>query len=82
MLNLETSAGQFDLAFDPAGVGGYDALLAHAVTYEIDGLEVRVAALTDIIRSKQTANRLKDQAALRHLYALEDEIAARDAESN
>ena len=37
---------------------------------------------TDIIRSKETANRLKDQAALPHLYALEDEIAARDAQSN
>jgi hypothetical protein len=82
MLNLDTSAGQFDLAFDPAGVGGYDAFLAHAVMYEIDGIEVRVAALTDIIRSKQMANRLKDQAALPHLYALEDEIAARDSASN
>ena len=45
-------------------------------------MTVRVAALDDIIRSKETANRLKDQAALPHLYALEDEIAARDAKSN
>jgi hypothetical protein len=38
-----------------------------------------VAALQDVIRSKESANRLKDQAALPQLYALEDEIAARDA---
>lgn len=79
MLNLETSAGQFDIAFAPAGFDGYDALEASAVEYDIDGIRVRVAALPDIIRSKETANRLKDQAALPHLYALEDEIAMRGA---
>ena len=47
-------------------------------TFDIDGVPVRVAALRDIIRSKETANRLKDQAALPHLYALEDEIARLD----
>jgi hypothetical protein len=76
LLNLETSAGQFDIAFSPAGFDGYDALAASADAYEIDGTRVQVAALRDVIHSKETANRLKDQAALPHLYALEDEIAA------
>ena len=74
-LNLQTSAGQFDLTFEPAGFGGYDELAEHAESFDIDGVTVRVAALRDVIRSKETANRLKDQAALPHLYALEDEIA-------
>ena len=37
--------------------------------------------LNDVIRSKETANRAKDRAALPHLYALEDELAARDDEA-
>jgi hypothetical protein len=76
LLTLETSGGQFDIAFVPAGFAGYDALADSAATYEIDGTRVHVAALRDVIHSKETANRVKDQAALPHLYALEDEIAA------
>jgi hypothetical protein len=34
-----------------------------------------VAALADIIRSKEAANRPKDRATLPILYALEEEIA-------
>ena len=78
LLNLQTDAGQFDLAFEPSGFTGYEDLAARAETFDIDGVPVRVAVLRDIIRSKETANRLKDQAALPHLYALEDEIARLD----
>jgi hypothetical protein len=77
-LNLQTDAGQFDLAFTPAGFAGYDDLAPRAELFDIEGVHVRVAALRDIIRSKESANRLKDHAALPHLYALEDEIAARN----
>ena len=55
-----------------------DELAAHAEPFVIEGTHVHVAALGDIIRSKETVNRVKDQAALPHLYALEDEMAARD----
>ena len=72
------TAGQFDLASRPSGFAGYADLAARAEIFDIDGVHVRVAALRDIIRSKETANRLKDQAALPHLYALEDEIARLD----
>jgi hypothetical protein len=80
LLNLQTDAGQFDLAFEPAGFTGYDDLVQGAETFDIDGVLVRVAALRDVIRSKETANRAKDRAVLPHLYALEDEIAARDGD--
>jgi hypothetical protein len=80
MLNLQTAAGQFDLSFAPAGIADYDELAAHAETFDIDGVHVRVAALRDVIRSKEAANRVKDRAALPHLYALEDEIARLDEE--
>jgi hypothetical protein len=78
MLDLQTDAGQFDLAFEPAGFTGYDDLAGDAEMFDIDGVHVRVAALRDVIRSKETAARAKDRAALPHLYALEDETAARE----
>jgi hypothetical protein len=81
LLTLETAAGQFDIAFAPAGFASYEALVDSAVTYDIDGTRVQVAALRDVIHSKETANRVKDQAALPHLYALEDEIAAGESGS-
>jgi hypothetical protein len=40
-----------------------------------------VAALGDIIRSKEAADRPKDRRTLPILYALQDEIAAQERES-
>jgi hypothetical protein len=80
MVNLQTRAGAFDITFEPAAFPGYELLASHAVVMTVFGIPVKVAALRDIIQSKQTANRLKDQAALPHLYALEDEIAAQERE--
>jgi hypothetical protein len=80
MVNLTTRFGDFDITYEPAAFsGGYDDLVGHAVTFSIEGIDVRVAALSDIVTSKERANRPKDQAALPVLYALEDEIAQREA---
>jgi hypothetical protein len=76
MVNMQTRAGDFDISFEPGGFTGYDELAVHAVPFDLFGVRVQVAALRDIIKSKETANRAKDQAALPVLYALEDEIAA------
>lgn len=78
LVNLTTQFGDFDITFEPAGTDGYRDLAAHAVDFDIDGITVRVAALSDIIRSKETANRPKDKATLPILYALQDEIAERE----
>jgi len=75
-LNLSTRYGNFDISYRPAAfAGGYHELLPHAVDYDIDGFTVKVASLSDIIRSKRTAGRDKDRAVLPVLEALEDEIA-------
>jgi hypothetical protein len=79
VVNLLTSFGILDISFEPAGTRGYEDLARHAQKYSLGGVEVPVAALRDVIRSKETANRDKDRAALPGLYALEDEIAARAA---
>lgn len=80
-VNLKTEFGWFDISFEPGGFPeGFDALAPHAVDYPVEGFTVRVAALRDIITSKEAANRSKDLVALPHLYALEDELSARERE--
>ncbi|MEX2254970.1 MAG: hypothetical protein WEC34_05995 [Acidimicrobiia bacterium] len=78
MLNLVTTYGDFDISFRPAGSDGFADLARNAVGFDIGGFVVKVAAIDDIILSKETANRAKDQYGLVHLYALRDEIAARE----
>jgi hypothetical protein len=77
MVNLVTRYGDFDISFRPAASDGYQDLARNAVVYDLDGLQVKVASLDDVIRSKETANRPKDQRGLPILYALRDEIEAR-----
>ncbi|MDP9441340.1 MAG: hypothetical protein M3P34_03995 [Actinomycetota bacterium] len=59
-------AGDFDLAFAPAGfANGFAGLIGTAVTVELaGGLRIRVAAVADVIRSKRLAGRDKDVRAL------------------
>jgi len=75
ILNTTTSAGDLDVAYMPAGTGGYDDLAGRAVEFDIGDTRVWVASLDDIIHSKRTANRPKDLATLPLLEALRDELA-------
>jgi hypothetical protein len=74
LLNTTTNAGDLDISFAPVATGGYDALVERAVAFDIDGAEIRVAALDDVIHSKRTAGRPKDLATLPVLEALRDEL--------
>jgi hypothetical protein len=74
MLNLTTRCGDLDLTFTPPALDDYDALVAASVEFELAGHTVRVAALRDVIRSKEAADRPKDRATLPILRALEEEI--------
>lgn len=62
--NLVTEYGDFDISFVPNGTEGYTDLVRDAATDTVHGVEIRVASLADIIRSKQAANRPKDQRVL------------------
>lgn len=73
--NLATRFGDLDISFVPTGTNGYPDLAQQAVVVEIDAGPVRVASLADIIRSKQAANRPKDQLTLPTLREL---LARRD----
>jgi hypothetical protein len=62
-----TRAGPFDVSLRPDGTEGYGDLVRAAVRVEFHGQAVPVAALDDIIRSKNAAGRPKDQATLPEL---------------
>ncbi len=61
---LHTPSGDVDLLFAPSGTTGYGDLKRAAVSVELWGHEVLVAALPDIIRMKEAAGRPKDLAQL------------------
>ena len=77
LLNLVTRFGELDLSFAPSGTRGYPDLQQHSVAMRVADYEVQVAALEDVIRSKEAANRPKDQRALPLLRQLLGEIRAR-----
>jgi len=80
MLNLVTDAGDVDLTFAPSGFpGGYDQLLPNAgIVHLVEEASTAVAALDDIIESKQAAGRDKDLAALPYLRELRRQLESRD----
>ena len=70
MLTLLTVHGPVDLCFAPAGfLGGYDSLVPGHVVVVVSGVEVPVASLADVVRSKRAAGRPKDIVALPALEA-------------
>jgi len=74
VLNLVTRFGDFDISFRPSGTEGYEDLSGNAVAIRVRALEIKVAALDDVIRSKEAANRPKDQRSLPILRQLLEEI--------
>ena len=62
--DLTTDAGDLDLAFHPAGTQGYVDLRRDAIATQLYNVTVHIASLSDVIRSKQAANRPKDQRVL------------------
>jgi len=75
--NLICGYGEFDLAFKPAGIpGGFAELASHAHLVAVDGVDVYVADLADVIRSKEAAGRPKDLRVLPALYRHQARIAS------
>jgi hypothetical protein len=78
---LTTRAGDLDLWFEPPGTGGYDDLRRGALELDLgSGTTVLVAALADVIRSKQAAARPKDLAQLPALRQTLEVIRRSDLE--
>lgn len=67
--NLTCPDGEFDISFHPSGFeGGYAQLAVNAHRLRVGDVEVIVADLGDVIRSKESAGRPKDLRVLPLLY--------------
>lgn len=76
---FDTDAGPLDCLGLPAGSGGYDALERAAAVKNLGGgLEVKVAAIEDIMLMKKGAGRPKDLIELEILGKLREEIEERE----
>lgn len=77
----QTDAGPLDILHDiPARDGtrhGFEQLAARSTASNLGGFRVRVAALDDIVASKQWANRPKDHEALDELRDLQTQQSQR-----
>src|SRR5438270_2079788 len=62
--NLTTKYGDLDITAQPSGTYGYDDLRRDAVDTTIGGVQVQLASLADIVRSKEAAGRDKGRRAL------------------
>jgi predicted nucleotidyltransferase len=74
ILTLETDEGGIDLLRAPEGAPPYPQLRARAAVFDLEGREVRVAAIDDLVAMKRAAGRPQD---LIDIAALE--IALREA---
>ena len=72
-----TNAGDFDIIGTPAGTSGYEELARNAEPMDLDGMQVQVVAIEDLIRMKRAAGRPKDRIELEVLGALREEIERR-----
>ncbi len=68
--NLVCDGGRLDIAFEPSGTRGFADLHRRSVLHDLDGVLVPVAALEDVIRSKEAAGRERDRMALPTLRRL------------
>lgn len=64
VLNLVTDHGRLDISLTPSGTSGYEDVKRDALHLVILGVDVDVASLADVIRSKEAAGREKDRLVL------------------
>ncbi len=69
---FETDFGDIDLLGELSGVGQFPELNRDLVLIDLYGMQVRVASLDTLIRSKRAAGRQKDLNALPELEALKE----------
>jgi hypothetical protein len=69
-----TTAGPLDCLGTPTGTDGFADLDRSATGEDLDGLNVRVASVDDLIRMKRASGRPQDKVAVEWLAALRDEL--------
>jgi predicted nucleotidyltransferase len=61
-LTLDTPEGSIDLLVDPDGADRYEAMRERADIVDLDGIEIRVVSLDDLLSMKRAAGRPQDIA--------------------
>lgn len=79
ILCLNTPFGGLDLLVDPAGAPLYSKLRARAQTIDIEGADVRVASIDDMIAMKRAAGRPQDLIDLEALQIAKRRLRRRRA---
>ncbi len=71
--NFVTRWGRLDVVWKPAATAGYPDLIRHAVNAKFGDVEVAIASIGDVLRSKSALLRDKDMKTLHVLRQLEEE---------
>jgi hypothetical protein len=75
LMTFVTEAGPVDVLFEPAGAPSYEERYARGTTVSLSGIDVRVAAIEDVVAMKRAAGRRKDAA---HVVMLLEYLRGRD----
>jgi hypothetical protein len=77
--NLVTDRGNVDIAFVPTGTRGYEDLVRDVEMKRVRDMDIPVASLADVVRSKEAAGRDRDRLVLPVLRRILDESSSRSA---
>jgi hypothetical protein len=69
-----TAFGALDCLAHPAGVGGFAELATRAERMDLDGMQILVASVPDLMIMKRASGRPKDLIELEVLGALQGEL--------
>lgn len=72
---FETNIGDIDLLGEVAGIGDFQAVLAHSEILSLYGFEVKILSLDGLIKAKRAAGRTKDLLVLPELEALREALS-------
>lgn len=76
--SFETEFGPFDILGHADGMPPYEQLRASSKPTSLEGIEVRVASIDDLIAMKRAANRTKDKLMVDEYLAIADEQRQRE----
>jgi len=70
LFTLTSDLGRIDLMAEVSGLGSFSEIWAGSVEVELYGCKVRNLSLTDLLRSKRAAGRLKDLQVIPELESI------------
>jgi hypothetical protein len=79
ILTLDTPLGGIDLLVDPDGADRYEAMRERALVVNLDGIELHIASIEDLLSMKRAAGRPQDVADVDALLTVQRVQRSRDA---